>query len=175
MMRLKKIALGVVGVLALSVLSMGTVDARSGTNIKNGGPKGNSLQERIAVKLGSVMDQDGSFDMTQNSTNQRLVNLSPDSTTWALGTATYYVTGSNSAATAIGSMTGETAGDIFTIIVSGGANFSTIADNAGDSATSAFSLSGTGGWIPVAAGENATFLVLGDNDYEQIGTSSASP
>jgi hypothetical protein len=175
MMKLKKIVLGVVGVLALSACCLGVVDARTGTNIKNGGPKGNSLQARIAVKLGSVMDQDGSFDITQNSTNQRLVNLTPDVTTFALGTATYYVTGSNTTATEIGSLTGETAGDVFTIIVSGGANYATITDNAGDSSTSAFSLSGTGGWIPVAAGENATFLVLGDNDYEQIGTSSASP
>lgn len=159
--------------LAVTACSLGSVDARTGTNIKNGGPKGNSLQERIAIKLGSVMDQDGSIDMVQNSTNQRLVNVSVDATTWALGTATYYLMGSNTTATALGSMTGEAAGDVFTIITSGGGNFPTIADNGGDAAVSAFSIGGTGGWNPGAADANASFLVLGDNDYIQIGTSTA--
>lgn len=161
------------GIGLASIVLCGTVDARTGTNIQNGGPSGNSLQERIAIKLGTLMDQDGSFDITQNSTNQRLVNVSIDATTWGLGTATYYLMGSNTTATALGSMTGETAGDVFTIIVSGGGNFATIADNAGSAATSAFSVGGTGGWQPGAADATITFLVLGDNDYIQIGTSTA--
>jgi len=178
---LKKVLLGSLGAVAITGLcyfhaAMNptvVVDARTGTNIQNGGPKGNSLQERIAIKVGTQMDQDGTWDMTQNSTNQRLVNVSVDATTWALGTATYFVTGSNTTATALGSMTNETAGDVFTIITSGGGNYSTIADNAGSAATSAFSVGGTGGWQAFEADANITFLVLGDNDYIQIGTSTA--
>ena len=171
----KKIWLGILGGIAITGLCYFhaainptvIIEARTG-NTMSSGPAGDSLQERIAQKIKDQMDQDGTWDITLNSTNQRSVNVGADATTWALGTATYFIVGSNTAATAIGSLTGETAGDVFTIVIKGGGNYSTIADNGGNPAVSAFNIAGQGGFAPDSADDNITFYVRGDNDYYQV-------
>lgn len=91
-----------------------------------------------------------------------VVNLSADVTTFPIGTGTIFYTGSNTQATAITDVTGGTAGQIFTIVTTGGADWTTIADSGN------FNIAGSGGFAPDSADDSITFLVVADNEYIQI-------
>ncbi len=91
-----------------------------------------------------------------------IVQLAPDVTTFDVGTGTTFYTGSNTTATAITDVTGGTVGQIFTLVTTGGANWTTIADSGN------FNIAGSGGFAPDSADDSITFLIQADNDYVQI-------
>lgn len=91
-----------------------------------------------------------------------IVSITPNATTFDIGTGTVFYVGSNTAATAITDVNGGHVGQIFTIVTVGGANWSTIADSGN------FNIAGTGGFAPDSADDSISFLVQADNDYVQV-------
>lgn len=118
---------GLIGGLVLSGLCASGVYAATGTKIKNS-DIGNSLQERVAKKIGDQMDSDGSWtDFWLGDFQVRTFAI--DDATPDVGTGTVFlINGSNTAATNVTGFDNLTAGKVFFIvpIVVGGTNQTTI-------------------------------------------------
>jgi len=139
----------------MSCALIGSVMAES--TIRNG-PSGNSKEANVAIALQDQLNTNGTWNVEEF----KIVNLSPDSATFSVGTGSVFYTGSNTAATAITDVTNGTVGQIFTIVVEGNHNHSTIADSGN------FNVAGQGGFTPDSADDSITFLIMADNDYVQL-------
>ncbi len=144
----------VVGSLVSCAL-IGSVMAES--TIRNG-PSGNSKEATVALALQDQLNTNGKWNVEEF----KIVNLAPDATTFSVGTGSVFYTGSNTAATAITDVTSGTVGQIFTIVTTGGGNWSTIADSGN------FNCAGQGGFVPNSADDSISFLIQADNDYIQL-------